>query len=92
MDAVKFLKAVNKICETFGCYDCPLYDVCIHFITSKGKEEKTVSIVEQWNKEHTAMTNGEKFKEVFGRTYMSLPSVVGGWLEQEYKEPKGEQK
>lgn len=97
MDAVKFLEEKERMCKSVKqCYDCPLdsgkTDItvcCQDLLTYYPKE--AVKAVEQWSNEHPVMTNGAKFEEVFGRTYMSLPSFVGEWLEQEYKEPKGEQ-
>ena len=91
MDAVKFLKEVNRMCNKIeNCCDCPLHDgdFCIHDIDN-GKEEKAVSIVEQWSKENPVMTNLDKFKEVFG----SANGIVApsNWWHREYKAPKGEE-
>lgn len=90
MDAVKFLKECNRICATVDCLDCPLHDehICMHGI-EEGEEEKAVSIVEQWSKEHPVMTNRMKIKEVFGCN-PSIHLIDDCWLDEEYKEPKGE--
>ena len=89
MDAVKFLKEVNRICETVDCPDCPLdnANLCINDTTVDGEEEKVCSIVEQWSKEHPIMTNRQKFREVFGENV--CPTVE--WWGEEYKVPNGEE-
>lgn len=92
MDAVNFIKEKNRMCDSISrCDMCDLHGrttTCREFV--RDYPEEAVKIVEKWGNEHPVMTNGAKFEEVFGRTYMSLPSFVGEWLEQEYKEPKGE--
>lgn len=90
MDAVKFLKECNRICDTVDCLDCPLHDehICMHGIEDD-EAEKAVSIVEKWSKEHPVMTNEQKFREVFGETH-SLVKAPSEWWVAEYKEPKGE--
>lgn len=92
MDAVEFLKTINKICETLAdCRECPLHDenICIAGVDD-GEEEKAVSIVEQWSKEHPVMTNEQKFREVFGETH-SLVKAPSEWWVAEYEEPKGKE-
>lgn len=89
MDAVKFLKECNRICKTFECNYCPLYDGDACFLDTD--EEKAVAIVEQWSKEHPIMTNKMKFEEVFGKTCDEngeLVLVRQSWWMEEYKEPK----
>lgn len=96
MDAIVFLRELKRMCNSIECSECIIDEKsvekgcsCLKYAEDFPKE--TVDGVEQWSKEHPVITNGAKFEEVFGRTYMSLPSFVGEWLEQEYKEPKGEE-
>ena len=91
MDAVKFLKECNRICDTVDCLDCPLHDehICMHGIED-GEEEKAVSIVEQWSKENLILTNQQKFYEVFGKYNFDNIDLFDWWAD-EYKEPKGEE-
>lgn len=96
MDAVKYLKEKKRMCEKSSCMYCPLgrasrnsEDSCDTFI--RKSPEEAVPIVEQWSREHPAMTNEQKFREVFGETH-SLVKAPPEWWVAEYKEPKGEQK
>lgn len=66
MDAVEFLKEKNRLCDKYTtCVSgCPIIKTC-NRLRDKGNEE-TVAIVEKWSKEHSIITNADKFKEVFG--------------------------
>lgn len=95
MDAVKFFKERERMCEKSSCINCPLgrtsrnsKDSCGDFI--RKSPEEAVPIVEQWGKEHPVMTNEQKFREVFGETH-SLVKAPSEWWVAEYKEPKGEE-
>ena len=66
MDAVEFLKARRRMCETNDCNKggCPLFE---HNCDNGTDEEKvqTVAIVEQWAKEHPVKTRQSEFLKMF---------------------------
>lgn len=73
MDAVKFIKEINRLCEAQeDCKDCPLIghacDVNTATIMSCYNIEsvqKMVQIVEQWAKEHPVKTRQSEFLKKF---------------------------
>ena len=65
MDAVEFLKQLNRMCKTYiydRCTECPAYR-CRCGDQFDGQEEDGVSIVEQWAKEHPGKTRQSMFLE-----------------------------
>lgn len=71
MDAIKFMKEIKRIHETYkDCANCPLDEtlddntICSDFIFSY--PEEVIEIVKKWSKEHPIITNAMKFEEVFG--------------------------
>lgn len=92
MDAVKYLKERERMCENFkNCDGCSFIHHCSDFMGEYAEE--AVRIVEQWSKEHPIMTNKMKFEEVFGKTCDESGELVlarPSWWEAEYIEPKGE--
>ena len=75
MDAVKFIKQINRLCEAQeDCKDCPLIghacDVNTATIMSCYNIEsvqKMVQIVEQWAKDHPVKTRQSEFLKQIGR-------------------------
>lgn len=73
MDAVKFIKEINRLCEAQeDCEDCPLIghacDVNTATIMSCYNIEsvqKMVQIVEQWAKDHPVKTRQSEFLKLF---------------------------
>lgn len=73
MDAVKFIKEINRLCEAQeDCNDCPLIghacDVNTATIISCYNIEsvqKMVQIVEQWAKDHPVKTRQSEFLKMF---------------------------
>lgn len=70
MNAVKFIKERNRMCENYflgGCVGCPLNGIsgCNHVQFMKGKEEDIVSIVKKWCEEHPAKTSLQDFLEKY---------------------------
>lgn len=73
MDAVKFIKQINRLCEAQeDCKDCPLIghacDVNTATIMSCYNIEsvqKMVQIVEQWAKDHPVKTRQSEFLRMF---------------------------
>ena len=66
MDAVEFLKARRRMCETNDCNKggCPLFE---HNCDNGTDEEnaQTVAIVEQWSKEHPVKTRQSEFLKMW---------------------------
>lgn len=110
MDAVLYLKERERIVKTYcspeatqaNCDACPFGDegCCrARYPDSILSIEEKVAIVEQWSKGHSLKTNIQKFKEVFGGGWKSLPcppldcsnTTCGECLEwwgKEYIDPK----
>ena len=73
MDAIKFIKEINRLCEAQeDCKDCPLIghvcDVNTATIMSCYNIEsvqKMVQIVEQWAKDHPIKTRKSEFLKMF---------------------------
>lgn len=73
MDAVKFIKEINRLCEAQeDCKDCPLIghacDVNMATIMSCYNIEsvqKMVQIVEQWAKDHPVKTRQSEMQKIF---------------------------
>lgn len=78
MDAVKFIKEINRLCEAQeDCEDCPLIghacDVNTATIMSCYNIEsvqKMVQIVEQWAKDHPVKTRQSEFLKMFPNAYL----------------------
>lgn len=68
MDAIKFVKAYNRICDKYGrqnCCGCPLEEINCSLISGDCNCEMIVSTVEQWAKEHPTKTRQDKFMEFY---------------------------
>lgn len=83
MDAVKFFKAVNRLCKSQSCEECPVYknDMCcmVGFDDDSIKSiEETISKVEQWAKEHPVKTRQSEFLKLFPKADLTrlLPCVI----------------
>ena len=76
MDAVKFLKEEDRMCDKYKyssdhtCSDCPCHskrngtdEICISL--RKTDPAKYVEIVEKWSKEHPAKTRQSEFLKMF---------------------------
>ena len=68
MDAVKFVKTVNRLCKQ-GCKKCPIYKegVCMAGFDDNSIKsiEGTVSKVEKWAKENPIKTRQSEFLKMF---------------------------
>lgn len=93
MDAVKFIKEINRLCEAQeDCKDCPLIghacDVNTATIMSCYNIESVqnmVQIVEQWAKVHPVNTRQSEFLKMFPNAYLEtitrlLPCSLDGTL------------
>lgn len=69
MDAVEFVKTVNRLCKNLRCKKCPVYKegICtVGFNDYSVKSiEETVSKIEQWAKEHPIKTRQSEFLKMF---------------------------
>ena len=69
MDAVEFVKTVNRLCKNLRCKECPVYKegICtVGFDDYSVKSiEETVSKVEQWAKDHPVKTRQSEFLKLF---------------------------
>lgn len=63
MDAVEFLKARKRMCETNDCNEggCPLFQYNCNNDGTDEENVQTVAIVEQWAKEHPVKTRQSEF-------------------------------
>lgn len=69
MDAVEFVKTVNRLCKNRHCDGCPVAKegrcmVGFDYYSVKNIE-KTISKVEQWAKEHPVKTRQSEFLKIF---------------------------
>ena len=69
MDAVEFVKTVNRLCKNRHCDGCPVAKegrcmVWFDYYSVKNIE-KTISKVEQWAKEHPVKTRQSEFLKRF---------------------------
>lgn len=99
MEFQEFWKERERMCDYYKgqCKDnkCPLFKVKSrqyhhNCLLNCGDFPKEVEqIVEQWAKEYPVVTNGDKFREVFGFD-IAMASVLLNeeWLNQEYKESR----
>lgn len=63
MDAVKYIKELNRMCEAKKeCSDCYAKGTC-NFPDAE-KAEEAVAAVEKWSREHPEVTNGHKILEM----------------------------
>ena len=84
-------------CYGVDCGDCPLGDKTNTAVCSvtKAKAFDLIKSVHDWAKEKPIITNFDKLKETFGKDvvhYIESRPYKEKWLDEEYKEPKGESK
>lgn len=90
MDAVKYLKEKQRMCEKYiDCLDCPLDEVkskhhitCV--MTEKTHSEEAVEIVEKWSAENPEKTILQDFLEKYPNVQLNgygcpsfCPSLLG---------------
>lgn len=70
MDAVEFLREINRMCEKYeSCNDCPLgLESCEAL--ERQNPKKLVAMVEKWSKEHIGKTRQRIFLEEYPRVKM----------------------
>ena len=76
MDALKFVREINRMCKSFGdnCEDCPANDVsgCI----ADQLYEEMVPIVEKWSKENPRKTRQSVFLEQWPEAQLENDGVL----------------
>lgn len=79
-------------CNGFYCSDCPLQNIC--FNSGWGYTYISYDYIEavyKWSKEHPIKTNRDVLKKTFDNDICTRIFELD-WFDQEYKEPKGENK
>ena len=100
MDAVKFLKERNRMCESFGdrCAGCPAFNVregyvgcCAVDVESTLDATAQVAIIEKWSTEHPRKTKQDIFLEQWPETKVGdngiltlCPAVVSSTHRSQY--------
>lgn len=91
MDAVEFLKQLNRMCKAYnddGCKECPAYGYrCGEEFD--GQEEDGVFIVEQWAKEYPVKTRQSELLKLFPKAnmlYDGYLSICPAQISSEYRD------
>ena len=94
-------KMYERLCESYDeCYKCPMFTcrnenrvksdgISCRYWALLVNPEEAEDIIMQWSSEHPIVTNGDKFKEVFGYAPYSITifdTKFINWLQEEYKE------
>lgn len=82
MDAVKYLKELNRMCtKNHICDDCPIYKAtgrnCGLAYNNAEMLAGHVGIVEQWAKEHPARTRQNRFLKEFPNVIRTKEGAIG---------------
>lgn len=82
MDAVKYLKELNRMCEKSNfCDDCPIYKAtkrnCGMAYSNAEMLAGHVGIVEQWAKEHPVETRQSRFLKEFPNVIRTTYGAIG---------------
>ena len=64
MEAVKFIRTIQKMCTKRHCDDCPLSENYRCNVCYTDDPEESVRIVEEWSKEHPEETEKEQKKTI----------------------------
>lgn len=98
MDAVKFLKEKERMCnryQSLNCKGCPLepapeyggYISCEQF--AEEDPDEVVSNVEEWSENNPILTNAMKFEQIFG-TLTPIAKLINEspkYWDMEYETP-----
>ena len=99
MDAVDYLKTLNRICKEkewgSSCMDCPGVHICGVRIYNATQEEmdKAINAVEEWAKEHPAKTRQSELMKLIpnAKTINGIINVYPCLIDPLYDEsPMGE--
>ena len=77
MDALEFIRERNRMCRRFdkSCDGCPAYENG-WYCDSDAWDEKLVTIVEQWSKEHPRKTRQSVFLEQWPNVGLDCRGVI----------------
>ena len=97
MEAVEFIRTLQKLCEGKGCDDCPLHDIDRCDVRYVEDPEETVRIIEEWEKEQDRQkqekeqhkTEQERQKKEYPEESSDLHAIID---ELEYRIDKIEKK
>lgn len=82
MDAVEFVKTVNRLCKNQSCKECPVVKEgrCMAGFDDKSVKsiEETISKVEQWAKDHPVKTRQSEFLKMFPNAKFPNAKTDGG--------------
>ena len=80
MDAVNFVKTVNRLCKNLRCKECPVYkeEICTIGFDDHSVEsiEEAVSKVEQWAKDHPVKTRQSELLKLFPNTKIDRGAII----------------
>jgi hypothetical protein len=80
MDAVKFIKERNRMCESFGagCIGCPAYNESRCVVSSASTLDATdqIAIVEEWSAAHPRKTRQSVFLEQWPNAKVFVDGVL----------------
>lgn len=91
MDAVEYIKTVNRLCKNRRCKGCPFYKegTCTVGFGDYSVEhiEETISKVEQWAKAHPVKTRQSEFLKMFPNAplYRGVVSIPPCSIEKEMR-------
>ena len=91
MDVVEFIKTANRLCKNRVYTKCPLYKnracmaACSDVSVKNIKE--TISIVEQWAKDHPVKTRQSEFLKLFPNAQKSdgIINICPILIDEDYK-------
>ena len=97
MEFKEFTKQYLRLCKNYSCGNCPIMNaadnvaigpMCGNWVFRN--PEAAEEVVSEWAEEHPAITNSEKFKQVFGLEIFPDPDGSGmrNWLDEEYQPPE----
>lgn len=77
MDAIKFIKERNRMCDSFEtCGMCPAFEVSCGILRSIQQNPTIVSIVERWSKENPRKTRQSVFLEQYPEAAIDVHGVL----------------
>lgn len=86
MDAVKFIKERDRMCDSlFGCEGCPAnsqengFGICYVATKSQYTPEQQIEIVEKWSNEHPRKTRQRVFLEKYPNARVNTKGTVDIW-------------
>ena len=72
MEFKEAMKTRKRMCDYYSkCKDCPLFmlDSCLSTLEEVNELDEYEKILEEWVKEHTVMTNADKYIEIIKNTF-----------------------